>query len=178
MSMTALGRRGFVSRDIVRLNSGKRQACCFAVRSETLIGNVLLHRECSASSSCVANISRVLSDRFFLEISRTFSSVRSPISPDNIAEVLTKQQAKELASKFTSEERDLFLAALNECKSEEEKAGYEGESNGPETLFYIYAESLESFRILSEILKILEVDYRRQIIHGYLCSMHKNLSII
>jgi len=57
---------------------------------------------------------------------RTFSSAKTPISSDNIVEALSKQQAKELISKLTSEERDLFLTALNEYKSEQEKAGYEG----------------------------------------------------
>lgn len=52
--------------------------------------------------------------------------MKTPISSDAIIEALSKQQAKELTLKLTSEERKLFLAALNECKSEEEKAGYKG----------------------------------------------------
>lgn len=58
-------------------------------------------------------------------LSKKFSSMKPPISSETI-QALTKQQAKELTSKMTSEERKLFLAALNECKSKEEKAGYEG----------------------------------------------------
>jgi len=56
-----------------------------------------------------------------------FSSTKTPMTSDNIVEALTKQQAKELVSKLTSEERKLFLTALNESKSREDKAGYEGE---------------------------------------------------
>lgn len=75
-------------------------------------------------SSCVTDVSRVLGQ--FYENSRMFSSARTPISSEVIADALTKQQAKELVSKLTSEERGLFLIALNECKSAEQKAGYEG----------------------------------------------------
>ncbi|KAG7196681.1 hypothetical protein KM043_016013 [Ampulex compressa] len=52
---------------------------------------------------------------------------RTSISADHITAGLTKHQAKELASKLTAVERDLFLVALKECKSEEDKAGYEGQ---------------------------------------------------
>ncbi|CAK9809551.1 Transmembrane protein 65 [Anthophora plagiata] len=40
-------------------------------------------------------------------------------------DTLTKEKAKEVASKLTTEERDFFLRALEECKSEEDKAGYQ-----------------------------------------------------
>lgn len=55
------------------------------------------------------------------------SSASSSITTDEFPGTLTKQQAKELAAKLTSEERDLFLTALQESKSEEEKAGFEGQ---------------------------------------------------
>lgn len=63
------------------------------------------------------------------------TSTKTPISSEEIAEALTKQQAKELTSKLTSEERALFLAALKEFKSEEDKAGFEG--NVCKKLLYI-----------------------------------------
>ncbi|XP_017880846.1 uncharacterized protein LOC108625377 isoform X2 [Ceratina calcarata] len=40
-------------------------------------------------------------------------------------ESLTKEKAKEVASKLTPEERDYFLRAIEECKSEEDRAGYQ-----------------------------------------------------
>ncbi|XP_014476285.1 PREDICTED: uncharacterized protein LOC106745305 isoform X2 [Dinoponera quadriceps] len=114
VSVTAFSRRGFISRDIVRLNSKQPH---YPDRNETLLMSGTLLRRFPVSS-CITDISRILS---------TFSSARAPISFNNISEVLTKQRAKEFTSKLSSEERKLFLAALNECKSEEDKAGYEGQ---------------------------------------------------
>ncbi|XP_076183001.1 uncharacterized protein LOC143154864 isoform X2 [Ptiloglossa arizonensis] len=54
---------------------------------------------------------------------RTCHSNKSKV--ESFSGTLTKQHAKELASKLTSEERDHFLSALQECKSEEDKAGYQ-----------------------------------------------------
>lgn len=52
-------------------------------------------------------------------------SASNSIVTDGFPDTLTKRKAKELASKLTSEERDVFLTALQESKSEEEKAGLE-----------------------------------------------------
>ncbi|XP_070171829.1 uncharacterized protein [Polyergus mexicanus] len=105
--MTAFNRRGFLSRDIAQLNI--KQLRCSNNRNNAL-------SRCCPLTLCIVNI-----------LSKKFSSIKTPISYDTIIEALTKQQAKELTSKLTSEERKLFLAALNECKSEEEKAGYKGQ---------------------------------------------------
>ncbi|XP_011696767.1 PREDICTED: uncharacterized protein LOC105455253 isoform X2 [Wasmannia auropunctata] len=117
VSMTALGRRGFTSRDVMRL-SVKRPRCSSC---ESSMSNVL-SRRCPASLY-VDDVSRVLG----CFRTRTFSSARTPISPDAVVDALTKRQAKELVSKLTPEERGLFLTALNESKSAEDKAGYEGQ---------------------------------------------------
>ncbi|KYM95776.1 PREDICTED: uncharacterized protein LOC108780051 isoform X2 [Cyphomyrmex costatus] len=119
VSVTALGRRGFTSRDIMRLSV--KRPHCFSCKSSM---DSMLSRQCP-TSLCVADVSRVLG--WFHQSSKMFSSVRTPISPDAIVDALTKQQAKELVSKLSSEERGLFLTALNECKSAEKKAGYEGQ---------------------------------------------------
>ncbi|XP_012059100.1 PREDICTED: uncharacterized protein LOC105622290 [Atta cephalotes] len=119
ISVTALSRRGFTSRDVMRL--GVKQLHCSSCESTM---NNVLSRRCPASLS-VADVSRILG--WFRESSKMFSSVRTPISSDVVADALTKRQAKELVSKLTSEERGLFLTALNECKSAEQKAGYEGQ---------------------------------------------------
>ncbi|XP_072761173.1 uncharacterized protein [Anoplolepis gracilipes] len=111
VSMTTLSRRGFVSMDIVQLNV--KQSRYSNNHNKTFTNNAL--SRCCPTSSCIVD---VLSKKF---------SVKTPISSDIVIEALTKQQAKELTSKLTSEERKLFLAALNEYKSEEDKAGYEGQ---------------------------------------------------
>ncbi|KAK9297863.1 hypothetical protein QLX08_008614 [Tetragonisca angustula] len=55
-------------------------------------------------------------------IPRTCYSAENKI---NFPESLTKEKAKEIASKLSSEERNLFLNVLKECKSEEDRAGYQ-----------------------------------------------------
>lgn len=126
MTATTLGQRGFVSRDVARL---KWQSPRYRPnRDEVMIDNVLSRRYLASSissSSLAVDILRIVNNEL-PKWSRTFSSARAPISADSIAEALTKQQVKELAVKLTSNERELFLAALNECKSAEEKASYEG----------------------------------------------------
>ncbi|XP_020291486.1 uncharacterized protein LOC109858534 isoform X2 [Pseudomyrmex gracilis] len=119
VSASALNRRGFemISREIARFNKRSYYS------SRDRLFNML---SCwYPVSSCV--ISRVPSQ--YCESCRMFSSsTKIPrISSEEIAEALTKQQAKELTSKLTSEERALFLAALKEFKSEEDKAGFEGQ---------------------------------------------------
>lgn len=42
--------------------------------------------------------------------------------------VLTKKQAKELAVRLTSDERQVLISALQECQSQKLKAEYEGEN--------------------------------------------------
>jgi len=126
MCMTTFGRRGFstISKDITRFSGTQPR---YPNRSGTSTNNVL-SRWCPATSSSlsrIVGISQILS-RFQSGNWRTFSTAKTPISSDSIVEALSKQQAKELMSKLTSEERDLFLTALNEYKSEQEKAGYEG----------------------------------------------------
>lgn len=118
--MTVFSRRGFISGDIVRLNS--KQPYC-PNRSKMLLMNSISSRRFPVTS-CIIDISRILN--VSSENCRAFSSARIPISFEDISEALTKQRAKEFTSKLTSEERKLFLAALNECKSEEDKADYEG----------------------------------------------------
>ncbi|KAL6422935.1 hypothetical protein ACFW04_010441 [Cataglyphis niger] len=109
VSMTAFSRRGFLSRDIAQLNIKQSRY--------SNNHNNALSRCCPTSfTSCIVDI-----------LNKKFSSMKTPISSDAIIEALTKQQAKELTLKLTSEQRKLFLAALNECKSEEEKAGYKGQ---------------------------------------------------
>ncbi|XP_011862962.1 PREDICTED: uncharacterized protein LOC105559353 isoform X2 [Vollenhovia emeryi] len=123
VSMTALGRRVLIPRDVVaRLGAAKRPRCSSC--DETSMSGGLSGR-CPALSR-VTEVSRILLG-WSRGTSRTFSTARTPISPDAVADALTKQQAKELVSKLTSEERGLFLTALNEYKSKEEKAGYEGQ---------------------------------------------------
>lgn len=109
--MTAFSRRGFISRDIAQFNV--KQSHYSNNRNKTLTNNAL--SRCCPASSCIVDV-----------LSKKFSSIKTPISSDTIIQALTDQQAKELTSKLTAEERKLFLAALNECKSKEEKAGYEG----------------------------------------------------
>ncbi|XP_078045251.1 uncharacterized protein LOC144474361 isoform X2 [Augochlora pura] len=59
-------------------------------------------------------------------IQRTCHSVdKSKV--ENMSGNLTKQQAKELASKLTTEERDLIFKAIEECKSDEDKAKYQSQ---------------------------------------------------
>lgn len=120
VSMTALGRRAFIPIDVARF-SVKRPHCTSC--DETSMSNALSQR-CPVSLR-IADVSRVLD--WSRGSSRTFSTARTPISSDAVVDALTKQQAKELVSKLTSEERRSFLTALNECKSAEEKAGYEGQ---------------------------------------------------
>lgn len=110
VSMTAFSRRGFVSRDIAQFNI--KHSHYSNNRNKTLMNNAF--SRCCPTSSCIVD---VLSKKF---------SMKTPISSDIIIQALTEQQAKDLTSKLTSEERKLFLAALNECKSKEDKAGYEG----------------------------------------------------
>lgn len=42
--------------------------------------------------------------------------------------VLTKKQAKELAVRLTSDERQVLISALQECQSQKLKAEYEGKT--------------------------------------------------
>lgn len=124
VSMTAFSRGGFTtSRDLARSFGGKQSRHYSNNRSETKLMSSNLSRWCP-TLSCIVGVSRVPSRPY--ENRRVFSS--TPITSDTIIEALTKLQAKELVSKLTPEERKLFLTALNESKSQEEKAGYEGES--------------------------------------------------
>ncbi|XP_012522699.1 uncharacterized protein LOC105828759 isoform X2 [Monomorium pharaonis] len=126
VSMTALGRRGFIPRPqdmVARFNIGRPERCYS--RDESSMNYATLSGRCPVSL-CAADVSRVLG-RFHGNSTRTFSSAKTPISSDAVIDALTKQQAKELVSKLTSEERSMFLTALNESKSAEDKAGYEGQ---------------------------------------------------
>ncbi|XP_077271223.1 uncharacterized protein LOC143902313 isoform X1 [Temnothorax americanus] len=122
LSMTALGRRGFIPRDVARLSVTVKQPRCSS-RNEMLMSDTLSQR--GPASLRVDDVSRVLG--WPRGNSRTFSSARTPISSDAVVDALTKHQAKELVSKLTSEERGMFLTALKEYKSQEEKAGFEGQ---------------------------------------------------
>ncbi|XP_006617533.1 uncharacterized protein LOC102678640 isoform X3 [Apis dorsata] len=55
-------------------------------------------------------------------IPRTCYSTENKI---NFPDSLTKDKIKKIVSKFNSEERELFLKTLEECKSEEDRAGYQ-----------------------------------------------------
>ncbi|XP_054007895.1 uncharacterized protein LOC128891939 isoform X2 [Hylaeus anthracinus] len=71
-------------------------------------------------------LGKCLSPPFALDtwtVQRTCHGNKSKV--DNFPGTLSKQQAKELTAKLTSEEREHFLSALQECKSEEDKAGYQ-----------------------------------------------------
>ncbi|XP_012230024.1 uncharacterized protein [Linepithema humile] len=120
VSMTALSRRGFTSRDFARF-SGKQSR--YSNCSKILMDSNL-SRWCP-TLSCIVGVSQISSH--FHESCRMFSSMKTPITSDTVIEALAKQQAKELVLKLTAEERKLFLTALNESKSQEEKAGYEGQ---------------------------------------------------
>ncbi|XP_053987598.1 uncharacterized protein LOC128880996 isoform X2 [Hylaeus volcanicus] len=71
-------------------------------------------------------LGKCLSPPFALDtwtVQRTCHGNKSKV--ENFPGTLSKQQAKELTAKLTSEEREHFLSALQECKSEEDKAGYQ-----------------------------------------------------
>ncbi|XP_011153186.1 uncharacterized protein LOC105191464 isoform X2 [Harpegnathos saltator] len=119
--VTTFSQRGLISKDIVRFCSKQPH---YLNRSKMLLTNVILSRRC-LMSSCITDISRILSTPS--ESCRTFSTTKIPISFKDNSEALTKQRANEFISKLNSEERAIFLAALNESKSEEDKAGYKGQ---------------------------------------------------
>ena len=50
------------------------------------------------------------------------------IASSSMPGVLSKQQAKDLAVRLTSNERDVLISALQECQSQKVKAEYEGTS--------------------------------------------------
>lgn len=62
-------------------------------------------------------------------------------------DTLTKEKAKDVVSKLTTEERDLFLKALEQCKSEEDKAGYQ-RNYLPNKIFSKIKLFLANFRII------------------------------
>ncbi|XP_076290841.1 uncharacterized protein LOC143214093 isoform X2 [Lasioglossum baleicum] len=83
------------------------------------------HRKLYPLNSCLLGkcLSPSLATNIY-NIQRTCHSVdKSKI--ESISGVLTKQHAKELASKLTTEERDLIVNAIEECKSDEDKAKYQ-----------------------------------------------------
>nr|XP_033326940.1 uncharacterized protein LOC117220773 isoform X1 [Megalopta genalis] len=85
------------------------------------------HRKQYHLNSCLLrkSLSTSLATNTYI-IQRTCHSVdKSKV--ENIFGNLTKQQAKELASKLTIEERDLISQAIEECKSDEDKAKYQSQ---------------------------------------------------
>ncbi|XP_076653604.1 uncharacterized protein LOC143359516 isoform X2 [Halictus rubicundus] len=83
------------------------------------------HRKLYPLNSCL--LGKCLSPSFatnIYTIQRTCHSVDKS-KMESIPGVLTKQQAKELASKLTTEERNLIVNAIEECKSDEDKAKYQ-----------------------------------------------------
>ncbi|XP_076675067.1 uncharacterized protein LOC143372602 isoform X1 [Andrena cerasifolii] len=94
----------YFGRNISRLYHRHRKLCC--------VNDFLLGKCLSAP---------LLADTWTVQ--RTCHTSKSKV--DSFPGILTKQQAKELASKLTAEERDLFLTALQESKSEEDKAGFQ-----------------------------------------------------
>lgn len=94
----------YFSRNISRFYHSRQKLCC--------VNNFLLKKH--SLFSFLGNT---------WSISRTCYSTGSKI---NFPESLTKEKAKEVVSKFTLEERDLFSKVLAECKSEEDRVGYQG----------------------------------------------------
>ncbi|CAL7947407.1 unnamed protein product [Xylocopa violacea] len=93
----------YFSRNISRFYHGHRKLCC--------VNNFL-----SGKHSLISfNVDT-------WTIPRTCYSNESKV---RFSETLTKETAKEVASKLTPEERDHFIRALEECKSEEDRAGYQ-----------------------------------------------------
>ncbi|XP_043579285.1 uncharacterized protein LOC122566289 isoform X1 [Bombus pyrosoma] len=95
----------YFSRNISRFYHSRQKLCC--------VDNFLLGKH---------SLFSFLVDTW--SIPRTCYTAGSKI---NFPESLTKEKAKEVASKLTSEERDLFLKVLEECKSEEDRAGYQNQ---------------------------------------------------
>lgn len=94
----------YFSRNISRFYHSRQKLCC--------VDNFLLRKH---------SLFSFLVDTW--SISRIRYSAGSKI---NFPESLTKEKAKEVASKLTLEERNLFLKVLEECKSEEDRVGYQG----------------------------------------------------
>ena len=74
-----------------------------------------------SSSNCFQNDLSVM----FINQKR-FGSASAAISSGAVPGVLSKKQAKELAMKLTSDERQVLISALQECQSLKLKAEYEG----------------------------------------------------
>lgn len=94
----------YFSKNISRFYHSRQKLCC--------VDNFLLRKH---------SLFSFLVDTW--SISRIRYSAGSKI---NFPESLTKEKAKEVASKLTLEERNLFLKVLEECKSEEDRVGYQG----------------------------------------------------
>lgn len=52
---------------------------------------------------------------------------RTGLTSGSVPGALSKQQAKELAVRLTSEEREVLISALHECQSQKTRAEYEGQ---------------------------------------------------
>ncbi|XP_076627891.1 uncharacterized protein LOC143345050 isoform X1 [Colletes latitarsis] len=112
----------FVSRAILF----PREIMCFGRNISRLYHR---HRKLCRVNSIL--LGKCLSPSFVIDtwaVQRTCHSNKSKV--ESFPGTLTKQQAKELALKLTSEEREHFSSALQECKSDEDKAGYQRQLAG------------------------------------------------
>ncbi|XP_043254122.1 uncharacterized protein LOC122398387 isoform X2 [Colletes gigas] len=103
-----------------------REMMCFGRNISRLYHR---HRKLCRVNSIL--LGKCLSPSFVIDtwaVQRTCHSNKSKV--ESFPGTLTKQQAKELALKLTSEEREHFSSALQECKSEEDKAGYQRQLAG------------------------------------------------
>ncbi|XP_066586898.1 uncharacterized protein [Prorops nasuta] len=89
--------------------------CLFSVRQKTYRSN--------SYGACQFPITFLTSLRKF----HTDRNLNLPANDSSTLATLTKQQAKELVQKLTLDERKILSTAISECKSQEDKAGYEGQ---------------------------------------------------
>ncbi|KAK0092334.1 hypothetical protein PV326_001655 [Microctonus aethiopoides] len=69
----------------------------------------------------------VTADSNFIDHRNKILYGSAAIASSTLPGVLSKQQAKDLAVRLTSDERDVLISALQECQSQQTKAEYEGQ---------------------------------------------------
>lgn len=82
------------------------------------------------------------SRRFFFNADGRREYGSAAIASSALPGALSKQQAKDLAVRLTSVERDVLISALQECQSHKVKAEYEGKSYHFGYLFFFFLSSL------------------------------------
>ncbi|XP_012152047.1 uncharacterized protein LOC100876782 isoform X2 [Megachile rotundata] len=80
----------------------------------------------------LCRVNNFLSEKYFLPsfITDKYTVQRTRYSSESklaFPGALTKEKAKNVASKLTAEEREFFLKALEECKSEDDRAQYQSQ---------------------------------------------------